>query len=212
MERQSGLPEDRCINTWHCKSSHADVGQDAEDFSLALIGFYNTIDGAYSDILTGDVTLPIYDLSDPRPRVPIATYTPSMVTDTSPALPAEVSVVLSYRGQNVSGTNPARRRGRIFLGPFSTDVLSDTDNDATVNTAFISSLTGAASSLVGAGTPTMNWCVFSPTSAGAEPWSEAELDASSVPVVGGFVDNAFDTVRSRGARATDRELWTGILP
>jgi hypothetical protein len=54
--------------------------------------------------------------------------------------------------------------------------------------------------------------VFSPTIAGSPPWSEGTLIDSSVDVVAGYVDNAFDTIRSRGSLTTARTLWSQTLP
>jgi len=67
----------------------------------------------------------------------------------------------------------------------------------------------AAGNLSG-GDPTTEavWVVFSPTTAGPEPWSEGVLTSASPQVVGGYVDNAFDTQRRRGTDATVRVTFT----
>jgi hypothetical protein len=150
-----------------------------------------------------------YDLAAVPPRVPIFDGELTFTPDASLCLPAEVAICMSYRGTLVSGSNAARRRGRIFLGPVTTDVLLQETGEIRVTSACTEGIADLANTLMNAGdTSTWTWAVFSPTTAGAPPWSAGELTAATLSVVAGHVDNAFDTIRSRGAAATDRSVWS----
>jgi hypothetical protein len=64
---------------------------------------------------TGMLTVKVYDLADPKPRLPKATaiYTPATWA-TSPIGPRQVALVLSYWGVN---PDVKTDRGRIYIGP-----------------------------------------------------------------------------------------------
>jgi hypothetical protein len=51
------------------------------------------------------------------------------------------------------------------------------------------------------------WAVFSPTQAGAKPWSDAAILAATTVVEEGFIDNALDTQRRRGTLPSDRTVF-----
>lgn len=92
----------------------------------------------------------------------------------------------------------ARRRGRIYLGPFGQTVLGTTavTSDrplAAAVTAIANAATALATATAGAVVP---WVIYSPT------------NGSGAVVTDGWVDNAFDTQRRRGVAATSRTLWT----
>lgn len=205
LDRQNGLVRDQCVNTWHFQIDEVDPIAECGDIAVALQAFYTNIDGAMSPVLTGDGTMRFYDLAAPVPRVPLVTASLGLVTSASNPLPSECAVALSYHGTFVSGSPVARRRGRIFLGPWSVDALADGISDGAVATATLNAIAGAANTLSGAGVSEgWSWAVFSPTTAGPQPWSTGELLGATLTVTNGWVDNAFDTIRSRGGAATDR--------
>lgn len=129
------------------------------------------------------------------------------------SMPGEVALVMTYHGDltdvpetqtdpgpPVVVTRPAaRRRGRVFLGPFGTSALTESVGDLEGVPAAI--LTNAAA---GAGDfllsendlPELQWVVLSQT---AEEF---------FPVVGGWCDNAWDTQRRRGEQATARTTFS----
>lgn len=128
------------------------------------------------------------------------------------SLPGEVALVLTYHADLTdipeTQTNPtpppaiirpaARRRGRLYLGPFNSTVLTESagDLEGTPSAALINALIGAADALQTALPANTVWQVY----------SDAEVD--NFPVVGGWVDNAFDSQRRRGNLATARTTWT----
>lgn len=209
IRRASLLPADDCINTWHFQSVAPATNPLAIAAALAqLTAFYQAIDANYAAYVTSPAVAKFYDLADPEPRVPQDTENITLSVGVGAAYPAEVAICLSYRGELLSGTNPARRRGRIFLGPLDVDSGTTGTNETAVSSTARSTIATAANTMVTTGlTDDAQWVVFSPTLAGPPPWSEAVVEASSTPVVAGFVDNAFDTIRSRGALATARNVW-----
>lgn len=143
-------------------------------------------------------------------------------------LPAEVSICLSYHGSLVDlaeragadtpivtddravdegapATHPGRirlaerHRGRIFLGPLNTSMCGIGPGGAgrqRPSAAFQNDVKIAAlalnADLATLGAP---WIVFS------------RRDWAGYGVVGGFIDDAFDTQRRRGAKAASRVVW-----
>lgn len=114
-------------------------------------------------------------------------------------LPSEVAIVLSYHSpltdlqQELGATRPAARaRGRLYIGPLCTlaRTVDATTNKAKVSTVAQNTLSDAAVRLMAHGDP--NWA----------QWSRKNMLFAEV--VGGFVDDAFDTQRRRGERATAR--------
>jgi hypothetical protein len=213
MLRDNGLPEDICTNTWHFYTEEADPVVGATSAVAQLEGFYEAVDSLLASYLNAEFVARAYDLTDNEPRVPIYEQVIETVLGTGTGLPSEVAICLSYRATLESGTNPARRRGRIFLGPLDQEVGGAAGGDYMVSPSTQEQIAEAATGLCDAGVSGDTfWAVFSPTIAGASPWSLSELEAASQRVTAGFVDNAFDTIRSRGVRPTERELWTVTLP
>jgi len=119
-------------------------------------------------------------------------------------LPAEVAVVLSYhstygsapeRGPN--NTRPRQRlRGRIFLGPLNSSAITASSSGRVVNDPnFRETIAACAATLMTTGTLTAMWV----------QWSRVNRDYWDV--VGGHIDDAFDTQRRRGEDADVRKLW-----
>lgn len=201
----NGLPADAFTNTWHCLSNSVDPIVDAALFYSALASFYEDIDALMAATCDDTFSYKCYDLEAAEPRVPIYENTSAHTLGANAPLPSEVACVLSFNGTIVSGAPAARRRGRIFLGPLDSAVMDDTLGQSLLQTASITTIAGAADSLMNAGDPAnFQWAVFSPTIAGTPPWTTGEIFAATASVIGGHVDNAFDTMRSRGVAASTR--------
>ena len=210
----TALPEDDCINTWHFLTVGAATVADACDDAVLQLGvFYAAIDANLAGGTASPLRLKCYDLADPEPRVPHLEVTSALTPSVGVNFPNEVAVCLSYRGELLSGTNPARRRGRIYIGPLTAATGTQATGDMRPNSTFRNVLANAASDIIVAGaTADARWVVFSPTLAGPPPWDSGTLEASSCDVQAGFIDDAFDTVRSRGVRTTTRTLFSEVLP
>lgn len=117
-------------------------------------------------------------------------------------LPLEVAAVLSFHAdltgiqEEAGATRPrARRRGRVYLGPLTTDGVTITDDAPLLGPDLRTAMGAAAVALKDAAETDWPWCV----------WSRA--DAILRPVVGGWTDNAPDTQRRRGQESTNRATW-----
>jgi hypothetical protein len=199
----SGLPEDRFVNTFHFLSPQAYAG-DRTIVADAVAGFYTT---AYSSKTVGGYLSPYvirgfqvrtYDLDTPGPgREPyVKTYTLGvMMTDGAVPLGnmvEEASVCLSYRA---IPPYTARRRGRIYIGPLNTGAISAATSTSPSRVAgqFSTCIKNAALALVNTG---LGWSVHS------------TKDGTYNLIHDGWVDDAFDTQRRRGAAVGNRNVWS----
>lgn len=190
---KTGVPADVTTNVWHF---HTTVGEgDATQIGAFLSTIYTAFIPYASSVLDFTKTgVKGYDLADPEPRSPAWSGTSDLGdgNDTNPILPEEVAACLSFRANLESGQPPARRRGRIYLGPLSTDVMADIGRSVLTGTFMddmLAAYEAAWAELTDAG---LSHSVWSPT------------DGVGRPVVSAWMDNAFDTQRRRGVRATVR--------
>jgi hypothetical protein len=214
LEPSTHMPEDRFVNTFHFITN---------DPAASMIGIRNALNEFYASdteqvtnqqvageraiinyfgpqIDPGNLhTGKLYDLADAKPRQPILEWNPNLVEIGDTSFPAEVAVCCSYYADSESGDNEARRRGRVFLGPLAAVSATQGLDDARVNPAFAQVIAKAATRLANS----TGWCIYSPTTDN----EGATLDESAYLVSGGWVDNAFDTQRRRGMRATSRVMW-----
>jgi len=195
----SGLPEDVVTNTLHFKSHSGNPLTDTALITIQLQTGVSVLGDSYSPVLDGFIVLKYYDLTDPEPRAVIDTDTITFTPDTADPLPNEVAAVLSFSSPIASGQPRGRSRGRMFCGPFSVGVLNAEASDAAVGSGFRADAMTFANGLMGGGSgSTYEWAVFSPTTAGPQPWSSGDVAGATFIVTQGYMDDAFDTVRSRG--------------
>lgn len=205
IAHSSGLPEDVTVNTWAFGNVNIATATDMDDIAVELLTFYNVLAPAetvlvshYSPELTDQLTLKFYDLASPEPRAPIRTQGEVLtnMNTTGGALPAEVALCMSFQAVQVSGLPQARRRGRLYLGPFKNE-LDVVDTAGGVGLQLQQTIVATGQRLLDASnSATWYWAVHSPTN-------------DDVNVVNnGWVDNAFDTQRRRGTAATARATFT----
>jgi hypothetical protein len=194
----SGDPADNVTNTFHMLdeaglSNPTNMANLVWDFYATDAGLGAITDFFTIGQLTGVCVQKLYNLDDALPRAPILEVDRFVPLTSGDGLPSEVSLCMSYQGAKVSGENQARRRGRIYLGPFKVSA----NNNGRPSGDLVGALAGQAAELLAASNSSLNerWVVYSPTS-----------DAA-VQVVGGWVDNAWDTQRRRGVSPTDRLDW-----
>jgi len=194
----SGAGEDVFTNTFHFRNDNiiGDQIEVADRLADDLAEFYGAIPvGAPTNVtiasrlssltISPDITIKVYDLGLAAPRFPqVRTRTLTGLSATAQA--SEVSVCLSL----VSAQNSARNRGRIFLGPLSTNAGIVEDNGFRPSIDFSRSILASWVRLQGKAEHTP--CVYSRT------------DNQMKPISGAWVDNAFDTQRRRGLDATKR--------
>lgn len=203
------IPRDACQNTWHFWSEGV-VADDCDDITDNLIAFYQSLQTYYSGALaaTGH-SITVYDLADDPPRTPVATIPDFGLTlETTARLPNEVAVAMSYEGLPLSGLPIGQRRGRVFLGPLNISTSGGKAGDLGVVDTFREDVVVAGSTLqTNMEATNATWSVFSPTRAGAPPWTALELANAFIFIKKGHVDDAYDTIRSRGTAPTTRDVW-----
>lgn len=210
LPNESAIPEDIVTNTFYFDGD--DGNTDAayhSAVSTMLTAFYVAMQDRISDHILSPLTCKLYDMRDAEPRVPEFTF-PIVISRVAidGLVPNEVALVLSFQADAVSGLIQARRRGRVYIGPIcSTSNLIDTVGECRPTTAFLNDVASAASALATplalAGTGSMSWAVYSPTTDATQSIDDAFND-----VTNGWIDNSFDTQRRRGRDATARTLWT----
>lgn len=191
LNLDSGNERDKIINTWHCIAD--DVNELESGFVVQLTTFYGAIDGSLSKELDPSASwYRAYDLDDPTPRAPVLEENFNLGTvSTGVSAPNELAVVMSFEAPQQSGVAQARRRGRVYLGPWSQAQIG---SNGEVHAALMSDLDTAMSNLLDASqaATTWAWAVYS------------RVNDAAIEVVHAWVDNAWDIQRRRGTSATSR--------
>jgi hypothetical protein len=190
--------EDAVTNTTHWFKGGTQP--DFENIRDMLTDYYNeTSPGAAYPLttymsgrsLSGNWNMKIYRLTDDKPRAPVYTSQGNFELIDQDALPSEVALVMSFQAEPESGLPQARRRNRIYLGPFGINGNKESGrpNDSLVEAVLFS---GKALLIAQDQSITWGWHVYSPT------------QNAHYPVASGWVDNAWDSQRRRGVEATLR--------
>jgi hypothetical protein len=183
-------------NTWHFFADNTT----ALALAVAEMQFVYKNNKSYMSALvrTTGHAFKAYNLSDPEPRAPVLEGSFDFSSSVSgDPLPPEVSLVLSFQAEKVSGVPQARKRNRIYF-PFLNESANHTDGRPLG--AFVTSLVSAGANLLVASdaASTWAWTIFSTITPVIE----------SPPVSNGWVDNEWDTQRRRGREATSRSTFT----
>lgn len=204
FQNTSGLPEDVIVNTMHF-SGPEDSGTDIVD---KINVFYNGTPagepapvcryfGPQVSRVAGSMKIELYNLDDPEPRVAYQTWTGAPAdAGSTEGLPSEVALCVSWQAAVVSGVPAGRRRGRNYLGPLGINAVSATEPPRPVQ-ALLDVIAASGSVLI--------------NEVDAHPlaiYSTAGVTPVFYDVVTGYVDNAFDTMRSRGEKTTSRETFS----
>lgn len=192
LQHSSGLIEDASTNTWHFT---ADGPSDLTSVLGALGQFYDDIGTHLSENLSGVIEYRCYDLADPEPRVPVLIDTGTIAALGTDSLPQQVALVLSFQAIAESGETQARRRNRVFTGPYAiTAVTAAGIPSATV----ITNLHDAAETLLATSLSETEW-----------HWVVRSQTTGNIEAVdNGWVDNRWDTQRRRLPRSTARSLFS----
>lgn len=122
----SGVPEDVSVNTWAFDTGAGGVSVPSISAIISgLVGFYDEVDEIYSEIIGSDYQIKLYDIDEPEPRTPLSVVETAWPDAGSNPLPEEVACCLSFRGLYASGSPPARRRGRVYIGPLGTTAAGE---------------------------------------------------------------------------------------
>lgn len=200
------LPEDRFVNTFHFANFGVTGSAVFEEACRdAVDEFYNTpLTGSWlgehmSPYVNRNFKIVSYNMELPAgERVPTEQGSTLGVGATQ-GLPEEVAICLTLEA--APPVTP-RRRGRLYFGPL-TNYTQTMEPGSTSNPArpYKASVTSVVSQLVGraqilANRHDLDWSIRSVTPV-----------ENYVRIVGGYVDDAFDTQRRRGPDPTTRVTW-----
>jgi hypothetical protein len=177
-EQSAGIPRDHFSNTIHFNDigPTSDPDNIAQDTAQAFADF-NTSPAGWDRY-----RCKLYDLADPEPRNPVAEQVVTVVPAGTPNGPREVVLCLSFYSQQ----NRPRWRGRLYLGPWALP-YAERPTDP-----FMTQCLDLATALGNVGGVDVDWCVYS------------TMDNAARPITNAWCDNEWDTMRSRGMRATAR--------
>lgn len=234
-----GLPADDVVITFHFynPTGTSNIGDDA---AYAGTSVHNWIDAFARSSIPGMLYVwasyvntqgaitQVYDMTEPRPRVPIYTLshnTVSLPPASGVDFPPEVAIALSYETDRQSGETQARRRGRTYVGPVQWVGSPGTDQRSPNLSAVTVMLNEFRASVARttAGTPLLS--VYSRYNHGGlsigekppegQPFPEnpSLLAESFKPATHLWVDTAWDTQRRRGQAAPNRyDVDLGPIP
>lgn len=225
LAHRSGLPADVVEMTTNIRFPDEPSLLDRVEAIDAYIDFFNVADPVTTNPLsqligeaisrTTDACMVLgYETTDLTGTTPFGSPTASAnftlgAPTTSSDMPEEVAMVISYNADltnvPVSIPNPspppstirpqARRRGRLFVGPLVQAAGAEVAN--------IFRPTASAQATLGNLFAIYCNDVQASTTGEVAVWSRS--DADLYPVVGGYVDNAWDTQRRRGPDASSRD-------
>lgn len=228
----SGIPEDTIVNDWVVPNlDSTDPIETASAVTLHFEDFFNLASpeglqlaafiGASRTRATNGCSIKCYDIGGHLDGSPFGSpYRVDTFTlagaDGSANLPEEVAAVITMRASGwdtalveaPDGADPGsakdrprqRHSGRVFLGPLKASTL--TTDGTTGVTRFASSGAGTFLQQVLAAVDRLNTGVVEEVSEGLGVWSR--VDGVVRQAVRVEMDNAFDTQRRRGPRATAR--------
>jgi hypothetical protein len=179
--RAADLPIDHIVNTVYFDDFNIDPtgGTNWQTIANDIRGAFNARDtqpGGYG------CEVKVYNMADAEPR-PVKAAAPWVASGSGSGASAarEVSLCLSY----FSERNLPRFRGRLYIGPMVNALERPTPY-------VVNSLIALADRLAAIGGPDVDWQLYSPTRGAFSKITDV------------WVDDEWDTIRSRGLRATTR--------
>lgn len=216
MQSATGLVQDQVVNDFAFRYLGAGAPDDTAfgELVVSVNEFYNSLPTSghklceyLSNVINRGAThrMDVYKIAAAGLGSPVyseAWLGPGPFTGTGQV--AEAQGVLSYHAdytgvlEESGATRPrARHRGRIYVGPIGANAINAGTPPYMLADVFRDTMAGAANQMGDAGElRDWRWCV----------WSRADLELRTV--VGGWTDNAPDTLRRRGPKATVRSTWT----
>lgn len=197
----SGIPADTVTNTFHFEaegpiSGYSGLHDAIVDFYTATTMSGNTLSAFYAATVADVWTVTYYNMDDPIPRVPVYEDTFTRVAASSAStLPNEVALVMSFQAARMAGQKQARRRNRVFLGPFNVSANTALTGRPQFNLLYTVKSAGQALLNWSNSDTAWDWVVNSPT------------NANYIPVDNGWVDDAWDTQRRRGLAPASRQVF-----
>jgi hypothetical protein len=188
-------PENFVTNSWAVFTGVPPINVAATVTSFK--DFYDDINATYwsNAIAQNGHIVKFYALPGTPPNYPFAESTFNLAAaPTGVPLPSECAIVLSMQGTRTAGAPQARRRGRVYLGPWG----SAANTTGRPTPALATQIASAVQTL------NTNLEAQSPISR-LNVWSQA--DGQGVEITDGWIDNAWDTQRRRGLQYTSRTTY-----
>lgn len=197
LKTVDAIPANYVTNTFAFEMNTA--GTVVTDVVAAIKGLYDAVRPYLAPVLAQNGhMIKFTDIEGAAPNYPFDERTFNLSAAlTGNSIPREVALVASFQGDRVSGQVQARRRGRIYLGPLNNAALFNDGNPTGACVLAIVAAMDAFKDAIDAITVLdgVVWIVWS------------GVNGSGTPVTNGWVDNVFDTQRSRGNAATGRNIW-----
>lgn len=207
---KSAINADSVQNTFHFVTPSATAPY-MDTIAAQLDAAYGWIDTSLSNrVDTANARLTMYDISieagggqPPKPNPPV--YDDPMtlsVAQAASSQPPELAICLSFQAASAAGRSQKRRRGRVYLGPWSQQgVVAGGDVvTAGVETAVFNMGKALLDGFNVSGD--VKWVVYSPTNAGTGAPQQATVNVDNI-----WVDNAWDIQRRRGIKPTTRLIY-----
>lgn len=194
LAAKTGETADVNVNIFAATGPNVITDAEFEDWGDIIITMYNTMNFVHG-FLNGRAQnghmLKFYSAVTTTPNYPLHEYSFNLAADPGDVqMPLEVSLCASYQCDSATTVPLRRRRGRIYISGF-TEAQNDAGRPAS----------GVTSDLADAyrdyAEATNNLADFR-----ACVWSRA--NASLYPIERVWVDNEWDTMRSRGGKSTAR--------
>jgi hypothetical protein len=189
----TGNTEDVQVNTFAVNSDDEITAGEIEDWGDAIIQFYE--DCKNNSAMRGRAQvghlLKFYAADTSVPNYPIAERSWSFAAAVGTLeLPNEISLCVSYANTVENAVPRARRRGRIYISGWS-EARNDTGRPVAL------AVSGLANNYA-----TYAGSVYDITGVSPGVWSR--VNAAVYPINTVWVDNEWDTMRSRGGKSTGR--------
>jgi len=172
------FPVDQIVITPHFNDSG--VGTDPEGLATDLANVLNTY-----YVGTRQINVKAYDAQGTPPVYPQADVTINAGVAPASSIQRETAICLSY----FAGQNRPRYRGRLYI---SNALIGQAAGGARPSAPAMQKVADLVQPLVDLGGADVQWVVYS------------RVDDAARQVTNWWVDNAWDTQRSRGLRATSR--------
>jgi hypothetical protein len=204
LQDDSMLAKDQYVNTFHIANLDGTGTISFAPVAAALTTFYNNFKAYLSPtIATADGTIKMYNVNAEKETPPVDQE--ALVFATEPgtlgaALPYEVASCLTYHSFPQTGAVKRQSwRGRIYIGPLNVGTV-DSTRSGRPSPAFLTGVTNFAKTLAesihAAG---YHWVIAS------------KVQQRLYPVINFYMDDAWDTQRSRGNRPTMNTKTTPAL-
>lgn len=197
----TGLPRDCAINTFSVISVDDPpvLTPFSRFYTVPDVGGGATLGSMMSNQISrtpNACTVEAYaiDLATGATGFPVSSVNFSMPAASSgDDLPLEQSICTSIAAAAPSGVNPARRRGRVFVGPFNINIGNGLRVQPGTRTQFATITKRLLDEVLANGDALSIW---------------SRADHALYPVIRGWVDNDWDTQRRRQEDASARTTWT----